>query len=79
MPDRGNMASASMSILQRQGLPWRNARESQRRLVQFALIRGMEGRPSRERDAWTINRLNTQRDVSEWPSNNIGYSEVITA
>lgn len=74
MPDRGNMASASMSILQRQGLPWRNGRDLQRRLSQFALVRGMEGRPSRERDAWTINRLNTQRDVSEWPSSDIGHS-----
>lgn len=75
LPNRGNMAFSSMSILQRQGLPWRNARDSQRRLVQFALIRGMEGRPSRERDAWTINSLNTQRDVSEWPSNDIGHSD----
>lgn len=75
MPDRGNTVSASMSILHRQGLPWRNARDLQRRLSQFALVRGMEGRPSRERDAWTINRLNTQRDVSEWPSNDIGHSD----
>lgn len=74
MPDRGNTVSASMSILQRQGLPWRNAHDLQRRLSQFALVRGMEGRPSRERDAWTINRLNTQRDVSEWPSNDNGYT-----
>lgn len=51
MPDRGNTVSASMSILQRQGLPWRNAHDLQRRLSQFALVRGMEGRPSRERDA----------------------------
>lgn len=72
MPDRGNMASDSMSMLQRRGLPWRTTRNFQRRLGQFALTRGMAGRRSRGRDTRTRNRLNTQRDMSKGQSNDIG-------
>lgn len=72
MPDRGNMASDSMSMLQRRGLPWRTTRDFQRRLGQFALTRGMAGRRSRGRDTRTRNRLNTQRDMSKGQSNDIG-------
>lgn len=71
MPDRGNMASDSMSMLQRRGLPWRTTRDFQRRLGQFALTRGMAGR-SRGRDTRTRNRLITQPDMSKWQSNDIG-------
>lgn len=71
MPDRGNMASHSMSMLQRRGLPWRTTRDFQRRLGQFALTRGIAGR-SRGRDTRTRNRLNTQPDMSKWQSNDIG-------
>lgn len=72
MPDRGNMASDSMSMLQRRGLPWRTTRDFQRRLGQFALTHGMAGRRSRGRDTRTRNRLNTQRDMSKGQSNDIG-------
>lgn len=65
MPDRGNMASESMSTLQRRGLPWRTTRDFQRRLGQFALTRGMAGR-SRGRDT------RTQSDMSKGQSNDIG-------
>lgn len=64
MPDRGNMASDSMSMLQRRGLPWRTT-DFQRRLGQFALTRGMAGR-SRGRDT------RTQSDMSKGQSNDIG-------
>lgn len=72
MPDRGNMASDSMSMLQRRGLPWRTTRDFQRSLGQFALTRGMAGRRSRGRDTRTRNILNTQRDMSKGQSNDIG-------
>lgn len=71
MPDRGNMASESMSTLQRRGLPWRTTHDFQRRLGQFALTRGMAGR-SWGRDTRTRNRLITQPDMSKWQSNDIG-------
>lgn len=64
MPDRGNMASDSMSMLQRRGLPWRTT-DFQRRLGQLALTRGMAGR-SRGRDT------RTQSDMSKGQSNDIG-------
>lgn len=65
MPDRGNMASDSMSMLQRRGLPWRTTRDFQRRLGKFALTRGMAGRsPGRD--------TRTQPDMSKGQSNDIG-------
>lgn len=72
MPDRSIMASKSMSMLQRRGLPYRTTRDFQRSLGQFALTRGMAGRRSRGRDTRTRNRLNTQRDMSKGHSNDIG-------
>lgn len=72
MPDRDIMASDSMSMLQRRGLPWRTTRDFQRSLGQFALTHGMAGRRSRGRDTRTKNRVNTQRDMSKGHSNDIG-------